>query len=57
MAWPVYKALRDVAPDEAIARLNALRHFDDPALAALAQQLEDAYKALVTALQQRAARG
>lgn len=57
MAWPVYESLRDLAPDKVIASLQAYRHFDDPALPALAQQLADAYAALATALRQRAARG
>ena len=55
-AWLVYEALRGVAPSKVLATLNELRHFDDPALQALAQQLGNAYEALVTALQQRAAR-
>ena len=57
MAWPVYEALRDLAPDAVIASLQAHRHFDDPALPALAQQFADAYAALATGLQKRAARG
>ena len=57
MAWPVYEALRDLAPDAVVASLQAHRHFDDPALPALAQQVADAYAALAAALRKRAARG
>ena len=57
MAWPVYEALRDLAPDAVIARLQAHRHFDDPVLPALTQQFADAYAALAAALRKRAARG
>lgn len=56
-ALPFYEALRDISPDQLLARLQAERWFDDPVLADLAQELGAAYAALVTALRQRATQG
>lgn len=56
-AWPLYEALRDLAPDAVLVKLQAERWFDDPELAQLAQRFSEAYAALAAALCQRAARG
>ena len=52
-----YEALRDISPDQILARLQAERWFDDPVLSDLAQDLGAAYTALVTTLRQRATQG
>jgi len=49
--------LRDISPDQVLARLQAERWFDDPVLSDLAQDLVAAHAALVTALCQRATQG
>ena len=54
---PFYEALRDISPDQVLARLQAERWFDDPVLSDLAQDLGAAHAALATALSQRAAQG
>ena len=56
-ALPFYEALRDISPDQMLARLQAERWFDDPVLSDLAQDLGAAYAGLVTALRQRATKG
>ena len=56
-ALPFYEALREVSPDQILARLQAERWFDDPVLSDLAQELGAAYAALVAALRQRATQG
>lgn len=56
-ALPFYEELRDISPDQILARLQAERWFDDPVLSDLAQDLGTAHAALVTALCQRATQG
>ncbi len=56
-ALPLYEALRDISPDQILARLQAERCFDDPVLSDLAQELGAAHAALVAALRQRATQG
>ncbi len=56
-ALPLYEALRDISPDQILARLQAERCFDDPVLSDLAQELGAAHAALVVALRQRATQG
>ena len=53
-AWPIYEALREIAPDRVIVRLQEWRYFDDPALTSLARTYEDAYATLLAAMRQRA---
>ncbi len=56
-ALPFYEALRDVSPDQILAKLQAERWFDDPVLSDLAQELGAAHAALVAALRQRVTQG
>ena len=56
-AMPFYEALRDISPDQILARLQVERWFDDPVVSDLAQDLGAAHAALLTALRQRATQG
>jgi hypothetical protein len=56
-ALPFYEALRDISPDQILAKLQAERWFDDPVLSDLAQELGATHAALVAALRQRATQG